>query len=274
MTFNDPAHGWMAGDTVTSGVILATANSGGTWSPQSPGAPATLRAVAFSDASARLDRRRERRRRRHPRHRGWRRHLESAEPGIRLQDRASHRRRLQRRAARVGRGRLGLHPRHHGRRRHLERAGARGPRKPSRASPSATACMAGRWAGTARSSPPRAAASLRRRRRLRITKLKPASGKRGALVTITGIRFGAKTSAAFVKFGGAKCVKYTSWKAAQITCKSARDGEVRHGEGHRDDRRGDEQLLQLHGEAIGRIRGVGAARAFSRRSARRRRSPP
>ena len=52
-----------------------------------------------------------------------------------------------------------------------------------------------------------------------IAKLKPASGKRGASVTISGTDFGAAQDAGSVKFGTAKCTTYVSWSDTQIKCK-------------------------------------------------------
>jgi len=52
----------------------------------------------------------------------------------------------------------------------------------------------------------------------RITKLEPASGKRGALVTISGADFGAAQGTSSVQFGGKTCTTYVSWSATQIKC--------------------------------------------------------
>jgi len=52
-----------------------------------------------------------------------------------------------------------------------------------------------------------------------IAKLKPASAKRGATVTISGSGFGTNSAARSVKFGTAKCASYVSWSDAQIKCK-------------------------------------------------------
>ena len=63
-----------------------------------------------------------------------------------------------------------------------------------------------------------------------ITKLKPAFGKRGATVTISGTDFGAAQGAGAVKFGAAKCTTYVSWSDTQIKCKApakARYGKVK-----------------------------------------------
>jgi hypothetical protein len=51
-----------------------------------------------------------------------------------------------------------------------------------------------------------------------IAKLKPASGKRGAIVTVTGTGFGATRGSSSVTFGGKKCTKYVSWSASRIRC--------------------------------------------------------
>jgi len=53
----------------------------------------------------------------------------------------------------------------------------------------------------------------------KIVRLKPASGKRGAPITITGAGFGAVRGTGSVKFGATTCTKYFSWSATQITCK-------------------------------------------------------
>ena len=60
-----------------------------------------------------------------------------------------------------------------------------------------------------------------------IAKLKPASGKRGATVTISGTGFGAKRGASFVKFGAMKCTKYISWSATKIKCRVP--GKAKYG---------------------------------------------
>jgi len=52
-----------------------------------------------------------------------------------------------------------------------------------------------------------------------ITKLLPAAGRRGALVTVSGTDFGAAQGAGSVKFGARTCTKYVSWSAAQIKCR-------------------------------------------------------
>ncbi len=46
----------------------------------------------------------------------------------------------------------------------------------------------------------------------------PASGKRGATVTIIGKGFGKKQGKSVVKFGSVKCGKYLSWSATRIKC--------------------------------------------------------
>jgi hypothetical protein len=52
-----------------------------------------------------------------------------------------------------------------------------------------------------------------------ITKLKPTSAKRGALVTISGTDFGAAQGTGAVKFGSKTCTKYVSWSDTQIKCR-------------------------------------------------------
>jgi len=52
-----------------------------------------------------------------------------------------------------------------------------------------------------------------------ITKLLPASGKRGAFVTISGTDFGAARGTSSVKFGAKKCAQYVSWSATRIKCR-------------------------------------------------------
>jgi C1A family cysteine protease len=53
----------------------------------------------------------------------------------------------------------------------------------------------------------------------RIAKLRPKSARRGALVTISGTNFGARTSTSAVKFGTAKCTRYVSWTGTRIKCR-------------------------------------------------------
>ena len=52
-----------------------------------------------------------------------------------------------------------------------------------------------------------------------ITKLDPASGKRGAGVTISGAFFGARRGASCVQFGSRKCRAYVSWSDNRISCR-------------------------------------------------------
>ena len=52
-----------------------------------------------------------------------------------------------------------------------------------------------------------------------IVKIKPASAKRGALVTISGTDFGTPRGSSAVRFGQVKCTTYVSWSAAQIRCR-------------------------------------------------------
>ena len=49
--------------------------------------------------------------------------------------------------------------------------------------------------------------------------LTPASARRGALVTITGTKFGAARGTSAVEFGSKTCTKYVSWSDAPIKCK-------------------------------------------------------
>ena len=51
-----------------------------------------------------------------------------------------------------------------------------------------------------------------------ITKLTPASGKRGIVVTIAGDAFGGARSGGYVRFGAAKCLQYVSWRNTAIKC--------------------------------------------------------
>ena len=51
-----------------------------------------------------------------------------------------------------------------------------------------------------------------------LTRFTPASGKRGATITITGKGFGKRRGTSVVKFGSAKCLKYLSWTATRIRC--------------------------------------------------------
>jgi len=63
-----------------------------------------------------------------------------------------------------------------------------------------------------------------------ITRLSPASGRRGALVTITGASLGATRGTGFVQFGGKTCATYISWSATRIKCRvptRAQYGEVK-----------------------------------------------
>jgi hypothetical protein len=49
-----------------------------------------------------------------------------------------------------------------------------------------------------------------------VTRLSPASGKRGATVTITGTAFGSARGTGMVRFGTKACTKYVSWTATRI----------------------------------------------------------
>jgi hypothetical protein len=59
----------------------------------------------------------------------------------------------------------------------------------------------------------------------RITKREPASAKRGALVSIAGVNFGAVRGVSVVKFGLKTCTAYLSWSDGQITCKVPRQAK-------------------------------------------------
>ncbi len=52
-----------------------------------------------------------------------------------------------------------------------------------------------------------------------VTTLTPASGKRGAVVTIRGMGFGASRGTSVVKFGTKACTKYVFWSSTRIKCK-------------------------------------------------------
>jgi IPT/TIG domain len=52
-----------------------------------------------------------------------------------------------------------------------------------------------------------------------ITKLKPASGKCGATVTISGSGFGGARGASSVQFGSKTCIKCVSWSDTRIKCR-------------------------------------------------------
>jgi hypothetical protein len=49
-----------------------------------------------------------------------------------------------------------------------------------------------------------------------LSRLSPASGKRGIIVTITGRAFGSRSRASYVKFGTVKCGTYISWGNSRI----------------------------------------------------------
>jgi hypothetical protein len=52
-----------------------------------------------------------------------------------------------------------------------------------------------------------------------ITKLMPASGKRGIVVTVRGDAFGRTRSGGYIRFGAAKCLRYVSWCNRVIKCR-------------------------------------------------------
>lgn len=51
-----------------------------------------------------------------------------------------------------------------------------------------------------------------------IAGVRPASGKRGATVTVSGTGFGARRGASVVRFGNTKCTRYLSWSDTLIRC--------------------------------------------------------
>lgn len=64
----------------------------------------------------------------------------------------------------------------------------------------------------------------------RITSLSPSSGKRGAILTITGRSFDSKRGENIVRFGESACTKYVSWSDTRIRVKvpaTAAFGSVR-----------------------------------------------
>jgi hypothetical protein len=63
-----------------------------------------------------------------------------------------------------------------------------------------------------------------------VFKLRPTAGKRRAIITISGARFGSKRGRSYVKFGSVKCTKYLSWGKSRIKCRvptRARYGKVK-----------------------------------------------
>ena len=60
-----------------------------------------------------------------------------------------------------------------------------------------------------------------------VAKLSPASGKRGATVTVTGTGFGATRGSSSVAFGSKRCTQYVSWSATRIKCKVP--GQAKYG---------------------------------------------
>ena len=52
-----------------------------------------------------------------------------------------------------------------------------------------------------------------------LAKLSRKSGKRGAVVVLTGSGFGARRGTSYVKFGGVQCTRYMSWSDTSIKCK-------------------------------------------------------
>ena len=84
-----------------------------------------------------------------------------------------------------------------------------------------------------------------------IAKIKPASAKRGATVTITGSGFGAVRGKSSVTFGGTTCGTYVSWGNAQIRCRVPAKARARLAERQGQDRGRHEPRRELHGEALG-----------------------
>ena len=52
-----------------------------------------------------------------------------------------------------------------------------------------------------------------------VTKLAPAAGKHGAIVSITGSDFGTKRGTSYVEFGATKATTYVSWSNTRIKCR-------------------------------------------------------
>ena len=68
-----------------------------------------------------------------------------------------------------------------------------------------------------------------RQARPHLTRLSPARGRHGTIVSISGANLGASKGAGVVKFGTKACKKYLSWTATKIRCKvpaTARFGKV------------------------------------------------
>jgi subtilisin family serine protease len=210
VAFSDAAHGWAAG---YGGVILVTSNGGATWSAQSSGTPVDLEAVAFSDAT-----------------RGWV----------------------------VGGGTI-LSTTNGGGAWSAQSLGAGGWYVSWDGTSMATPHVTGALALCAAQFPSETVSQRVRRildhvdpiasmtgkcvtggrldaaaaviPSLSITKLRPASGRRGAVVSITGMGFGTRSgpSSSSVRFGAKKCATYLSWSATQIRCRvpaKARYGAV------------------------------------------------
>jgi IPT/TIG domain/Photosynthesis system II assembly factor YCF48 len=206
--FSDAAHGWAVGD---GGTILATTNGGATWGAQSSGGCATLEAVAFSDATH-----------------GWAvgeggtilattnggatwgaQSSGTTEwlNGVAFSD-ANH-------GWAVGEGGTILATTNGG-----ATWGAQSSGNTEWLFGVAFSDATHGWAvggdgiilaTTTGGFPPGPAAP-------RITKLKPASGKRGALVAINGANLGAAQRTGSVKFGSKACTKYVSWSTTRIVC--------------------------------------------------------
>jgi photosystem II stability/assembly factor-like uncharacterized protein len=60
-----------------------------------------------------------------------------------------------------------------------------------------------------------------------ISRLKPASGKRGVIVIITGTGFGATQAASSVQFGSSGSTEYLAWSDGEIQCRIPADAPYR-----------------------------------------------
>ena len=58
------------------------------------------------------------------------------------------------------------------------------------------------------------------------TRLTPALGRRGAIVTINGRGFGGKRGKSSIKFGAATCTKYLAWSNTRIRCRVPRKAKL------------------------------------------------
>ena len=231
VAFSDATHGWAVGN---GGTILATTDGGATWIPQSSGTTASLHAVAFSDAAH-----------------GWAvgdrgTILVTANGGATWSTKSSgngyDNRGGTSMAAPHVTGAVALCAA----RFPSETVAQRVQRVLSHVDQLAT--LRGKTSTGGRLDV--AAALTHGAESPSISGLKPASGKRGALVTLSGTGFGAAKGAGSVKFGSTKCTTYVSWSATQIRARVPAKAKLRRREGHGDDPRGQEQRQELHGEAV------------------------